>query len=407
MIGRLRVGLGIGIVVAIVLASCAPRPIASPVSTATTGPTATAGPTGPGPTPSAASSPAATGDTSTWTLESSLSAFEVADLVSLDGRIVAAGCVVNSGGCAGASIAVLDSGQWSASAFDGDAARLRLSAIAAGDAGLVAVGHVRDGDDTTTWRAAALVSTDGQAWRAAPNQGSLQGRVMVDVTELPGVGWIAVGTTVTPSVFVGFETWLSRDGLAWDLIASLGPIAVVHGVAAFDGGLIAWGTDCLDVCGPPARAALWTSADGRSWTRVQDQPSLTGGSVDSVIPTSGGALAVGSVYDRDGFAQGVVWVTADGSTWEQTLLPGSAAHQFFRITEAADGFVAVGAMITGNDSAWRTWHSPDGASWTRLTGSDVPADRLELVSVAGDVLAVAVDPATDHGSSYLLRLRIE
>jgi len=406
MIGRRRVGLGIAIIVAVALASCAPRPIASPAPT-TAEPTATAEPTGPGPTPSVATSPVTTGGTGAWTFESSLSSFEVADLASLDGRIVAAGCVVASGDCAAASIAVFESGEWSASTFDGDALRLRFASIAASETGMVAVGHARHGDDPTTWGAAALVSTDGRAWRAAPNQGSFQGRAMRGVAELPGQGWIAVGTTVTPTVFIGFETWFSRDGLAWDLIASLGPIAVVHGVAAFEGGLIAWGTDCLDVCGPPARAALWTSGDGRTWTRIGEQPSLENAGVDAVIPTAGGAIAVGSVYDPNGVGQGVVWVTVDGSTWEQTVLPGSGGHQSFRIMEAADGFVAIGAMTTGNASVWRTWYSPDGTSWTRLTGSDVPADRLELVTVAGDVLAVAVNPATDRGRSYLLRFQIE
>lgn len=402
MIGRQSVSLGTAIAVAIALASCASPPTPSPAQPATSGPTSSA----PAPTPASAA-PTTSESTGTWTLEASLSSFRVAGLVSLDGRIVAAGCVLATGICVGAAIGVLDSGQWSASTLDGDPARLELSAVDAGDAGLIVVGRAGDLADPATWRAAALVSMDGQAWRAAPNQGSFQGRVMVDVAELPGEGWVAVGTTVTPSTFVGFETWLSRDGLAWELVASMEPNAVVGGVAAFAGGMIAWGTDCLDVCGHPTRAILWTSGDGRTWTRVPEQLSLANAVVDSVIPTSGGALAVGSVYDQDALGRGAVWVTTDGSSWEQALLPGAAGHQSYRVVEAADGIVVIGAMNIGNGSTWRAWHAPDGMSWSPVPGSDVAAEGMELVSVSADVLAVAIQPTTDRGSSYLLRLRIE
>ena len=158
----------------------------------------------------------------------------------------------------------------------------------------------------------SFTSADGRAWRRAPDQASLRGRSLVDVVARPAGGWLAVGSEAVPTVFMGIDTWTSADGLAWTLVDAMPQVGAARGVTSFNGGFITWGTDCLDVCGPPERAALWRTTDGATWVRVPAQPSLANAQVDEIIETPTGALAVGETFDADGNATG--YGLADAST---------------------------------------------------------------------------------------------
>ena len=42
---------------------------------------------------------------------------------------------------------------------------------------------------------------------------------------------------------------------AWTLVDAMPQVGLPRGVTTIDSGFIVWGSDCLDVCGPPERAA--------------------------------------------------------------------------------------------------------------------------------------------------------
>ena len=79
-----------------------------------------------------------------------------------------------------------------------------------------------------------------------------------------------------------------------------------------------------------ARAAVWTSPDGRTWTRVPHAPVFDVGNFSDTMddPSSGGMadvmagedglVAVGSAYrpTADG-CQPVIWTSGDGTAWER------------------------------------------------------------------------------------------
>jgi hypothetical protein len=342
-----------------------------------------------------------------WVLETTLPEFEGEDVVVASDRVIAVGCRVPDGtpGCVGAAIRVFVDGVWTAVSLTGDAGSVELKAVAAGAAGFVAVGHVRSSGDGVIVGTAVFVSSDGGSWSRAPDQPSLRGRAMVDVVAR-GNEWIAVGSQTGPSVFLGFETWSSPDGVTWTLVDSMPDTGPVGGVTAYTGGLIAWGSDCLDVCGPPERAAIWTSDDGASWRRVAPQPSLAGGHVNAVLPLASGALAIGSTYDAEGEGLGTAWRSADGAAWSRTALPDASRYQGFEITTAGDELVAVGERHDGDPTPWGTWRASDPSTWVRLSGGDLDTRNLELAAAATEVIAIgrAPSPADSHSSVWRMRL---
>ena len=103
-----------------------------------------------------------------------------------------------------------------------------------------------------------------------------------------------------------------------------------------------------------ARAAVWTSTDGRTWTRV---PHAT-------------------VFDVGGFI-------------DTTEDPESGGMR--DVVAGPDGLVAVGSVCTSKPVGCEpaAWTSPDGTSWERV--ADVPAlsGRLEAIA-ASDTGYVAV-----------------
>jgi hypothetical protein len=359
----------------------------------------------PAPTPAGTGAPRA----GTWTLDTTLPQFAAGDLLVGAGGMIAVGCrtAMGTSGCVDAAIRVSDGGDWTEAGFEGDVATVELTAVAAGASGFVAVGRAQAQGEGETLDAAAFVSRDGRTWRRAPDQASLRGRAMFDVVARPAGGWIAVGAQAGPTNYLGFETWSSSDGITWDLVDSMRDTGPVRGVTTHDGGLIAWASDCLDVCGPPERASIWTSRDGRAWVRVPAQPTLAGGFIDSVMSTPTGALAIGPAYDAEGNGAGTTWRSTDGVSWSRSALPDASRYQQFRLTSVGDDLVAVGARHDGNDTTWGTWSAVGSSTWTRLPDADQAAATLELAGTEADVIAIVSPSEPDAPDASVLRLRLE
>jgi hypothetical protein len=160
---------------------------------------------------------------------------------------------------------------------------------------------------------------------------------------------------------IGPAVATSTDGLTWTwrVLAGAQPSgSAMSGVAAGGHGFIAVGT------GPTVQPAVWISADGSSWEQVSTATAPTKGELDDVAAGGGVYVAVG----RDG-TSAAAWVSTDGLTWRRAPSGTPLADGYMtRVTWTGAAFLAVGK--TGADDG-AAWVSTDGSSWTRLDTSDI------------------------------------
>jgi hypothetical protein len=124
----------------------------------------------------------------------------------------------------------------------------------------------------------------------------------------------------------------------------------------------------------PTTAAVWSSADGRRWTRAQlPKANGYGAEVETLVATRQGILAIGNTSTDTGqrLAENVVWRSTDGHTW-QTLTRGSnvfgqGAGFIAGALQSARGVVAWGSASRAHGPLEPAiWTSRNGAQWTRV-----------------------------------------
>jgi hypothetical protein len=258
----------------------------------------------------------------------------------------------------------------------------RMVSVTAGGPGLVAVGFDRPAEQGEG-NAAVWTSPDGFVWSRVPHDEAIFGgnsrQMMLGVTP-GGPGLVAVGTdgysykgdedqhTETPDELAAVEravdaaVWTSPDGLVWSRVphdeAIFGGLGEqrMNSVTAGGPGLVAVGSVTGELVGWYAHdAAVWTSPDGFTWSRVPHD--------DAIFATS----------DRDRLAG---------------AYPGEFEEQMLSVAAGDFGLVAVGfdsADECGWDSA--VWTSPDGYTWSRVPDERAcfvlggPYDRMMSVAL--------------------------
>lgn len=267
------------------------------------------------------------------------------------------------------------------------------SVIAAGP-GLVAVG---DG----VW-----TSGDGISWSRVPDEeGVFQDAEILSVA-VGGPGLVAVGV-VGGGEFDHGAVWTSVDGTAWSRVPhdddafggrSPGVDITMSQVAAGGPGLVAVG---MDWSRSDADAAAWTSEDGLTWARVPDDGEVFGGSghqaINSVIAAGPGLIAVGT--ERAASQQAAVWTSVDGLTWSRVDRDESGSldgGQMNSVVVADPGLVAVGWLgwVGGPDSEAVVWTSTDGVTWNRASDGDSAIGSglmSHLINTGQGLVAVGTD----------------
>jgi len=177
----------------------------------------------------------------------------------------------------------------------------------------------------------------------------------------------------------------SSDGLAW---TNLGPLPAsqdsqVNAITKDGHGLIAVGFD-------PAGVA-WTSANGRTWRREPEQPSLASEELERVATRPDAIIAV--------LGSGSLASSPDGLSWSVFSIDGTGVAKVSDVAASAAGFVAVGSV--GTRAA--AWTSSDGRSWQPAAFPGNADASAQLISVAVDggrlVALGAVASPGDSGPS--------
>lgn len=246
--------------------------------------------------------------------------------------------------------------------------------VAAGDPGIVAIGYAaRPNLQATTW-----FSTDGTTWERIPlglqppatspagMNGARVNAVTWDGVEFVLVGedrsdWKGFGSTLATAK-ARAAVWTSPDGRTWTRV----PHAPVFEVGGFidttedpsTGGMadVMMGPDALvgvgSVCNTQlvvgCQPAVWISPDGHSWERMKGVPTASG-SLSSIA-----ASDARTVYVAAG--AGMVLTLRDGETWVQE--PIEQPNDFQGITWIGDRFFAT--VLGGPETVWT---SEDGSAW--------------------------------------------
>lgn len=267
----------------------------------------------------------------------------------------------------------------------------RITGVAEADGTLFALGRSdrlqpaiwfsRDGSE---WSAADVPEIDERIQGAEDASGDL-GALVLDVEDAGGrlVAMAAVGLA-DGSGYFGTKFYSSDDGGAtWtDVDHAPGTTdATLYDVVRHGDRLIAVGN------------AVWASEDrGATWTQVSDAASI-GGTLRTVDSRGGVLVAAG-----DG-SQGelteppaIVLISADGITWERTVLdPGARARS---VVIGATGRIIVGGQLHG---VLHIWTSDDnGASWSssteegRCCAADMAASDAGYVAGANGIFEGAL-----------------
>ena len=247
-------------------------------------------------------------------------------------------------------------------------------------------------------------------------------------------------------LLTGSLTWVGRASAQTE-IAPVGTYwqRVPHDDASFGGdgdqvpsdvtaggpGFVAVGNDSL---GSHVQPAVWTSADGAGWQRVEGGVEATDADqavrFNAVVANTDTVVAVGAqgadcvanfsllVWGVCSFALPAIWWSENGISWNRVphssdLFPPGDDSSIVDVVATDDGFYAIGNRRIREDWDVVIWSSGDGRSWqvAHIVDGDWPLAAGAIESFAFGVVAfiteyadrnVAPLAAVPRGGGYVL-----
>ncbi len=275
--------------------------------------------------------------------------------------------------------------------------------LATGDGFVAATASADD------WTAMVWVSDDGTSWTSV---GTLSPDVAVSEMWLAEAGNTVV--VANQQLDDGRQTavvWSGPDPGSLTPVDTNAFIAGdrVQAVSRGGPGIVAVGEN------GPTTTVLWASVDGTTWERFSDEAGAFDRSRPlSIAGTEDGFVAAGVTIDAEGGNDAAVWTSRDGSTWTRLMDAafGGPGNQWMDdVAVGGGGFVAVGASwLEGQGVEGAVWHSPDGVTWSRIRNDGVFTSLppglgesnaiIEAVTAAGPGFIAAGTGGIGDGDDY-------
>ena len=250
------------------------------------------------------------------------------------------------------------------------------------------------------------VSTDGTSWRRVPGPPSALELKFVAVAgnSVLAAGEVEADRRIAghPAVATASQAWISHDGgQTWTPVV----VPLGHGAQQQIAGLAAAGPGFVAVR-PAVKAGapvtdVYRSADGVAWTFAT---TLGGGAGFTPGVMNGGTA--GAVITGSSAGQLVAFISADGSTWQQTRGFGSAAALSLPgVAATAGGAVATAVPIDGSKAAPVIKVLAAGATGRDVSLAAIPGAIQRQVAVnavdAQGTAQVAVGGANGYPAAWM------
>ncbi len=284
-----------------------------------------------------------------------------------------------------------------------------LAGVAHGRAGWVAVG--------TTLAAAGgplvVSSPDARAWTVTGGIAGLPAGSAVGSAVAAGpAGYVIVGHQSAGHNGATAAAWYAPGLSGWRRAAVTGAAVsgpgqqMMSAVAATAGGFAAVGS-------AGGGAAAWLSADGRSWRQasVAEPAGVARAALQYVAANGASLVAAGTEFTASGTSQPFAEVSGDaGATWTAVQLPvpatgSGAGTTVTALTAAAGGFTATGTYVTKAGPEVVVWTLPPGTPVTAGTGwtAITPQGRgLAGANAENAITALTAEGATLTGVGFTI-----
>jgi len=232
-----------------------------------------------------------------------------------------------------------------------------------GPDGLVAVGHV---SSTESIDARVWTSGNGMDWTSltTPSFGGPGHEEMLDAAAL-GAKVFAVGFLTTDAGDRDAAIWVESGG-GWSLVDqdSLRGSGnqQINAILRAGPGLVTVGTD--DSGGDPD-AAVWTSTDGQTWTRIPHVEGTFGGPgtqwMSSLCVFDKAIIAAGYSETAAGDLNGAIWLSTNGTGWTRqgpvasSPLGGQGRQRINGLVVLGEKLIAVGSETRSLDDQGAVW----------------------------------------------------
>ena len=217
----------------------------------------------------------------------------------------------------------------------------------------------------------SAAATDAASLPPAMPVTGLDGAIVHGVAPFEG-GVVAVGSVADEPA-----AWTSEDGHTWEPAQVQGGDAVQSlRAVAFAGKGVAFGGD------NPATSPVWTSADGGAWKHAGDGDAGIDGRVNAVDVDRGRWVAAGDIVDDEsGEAyKGGVWTSDDGRSWKKAADVALDEGTVSDVAVASDTTVIAGFDVAGG----KIWTARGGADFAPADNQDFAAATIQGVTATGD-----------------------
>jgi hypothetical protein len=195
---------------------------------------------------------------------------------------------------------------------------------------------------------AIFASADGVTWRTVPVEhgvNAVSASTINDVAIGP-LGLLAVGSVCCEPE--QGAVWRSADGLAWERLE----VDVAFDAGGQPASVVATEEGWSMLVGLHVGSALFHSADGVAWEpAIEVEANRMSRGIEAVGDGPGGLLAVGTAQGPDETYDGVIWRSTDGRTWDRVAVDdaemvGEGEVYLHDVAGFAGGYLATGMLGT-------------------------------------------------------------